>query len=173
MRSVVSQIDRLLSGFYGICGYIAAACLVALTLLILASIISRLLGTFIGGLTEYSGYAMAAGSFLALGYTFREGGHIRVGILLNALSGKRRWLLEVWCLSVSSLFCGYLAFFLVRMTYVSWQLGDVSEGADAIELWIPQSATAFGAVVLAICVVHNCVRTLLRPSEPLAEVEKI
>jgi TRAP-type mannitol/chloroaromatic compound transport system permease small subunit len=52
----------------------------------------------------------------------------------------------------------FLAFYLVKMTRVSWQLGDRSEGADAILLWIPQTLVGFGATVLAICVLHHLVR---------------
>ena len=64
MRLLVA-LDRWLDRFYLWCGYAAAALLVALALLIIASIVSRLLGAYVPGLTEYSGYAMAGASFLA------------------------------------------------------------------------------------------------------------
>ena len=79
MRFLVA-LDRRLDRFYLWCGYGAALLLVVLALLIIASILSRLLGTYVPGLTEYSGYAMAGGSCLALSHTLRSGGHIRVGI---------------------------------------------------------------------------------------------
>jgi len=151
-------LDRFLDRLYGWCGYAAAAMLVLLAALIVTSIVSRLAGAFVPGLSEYSGYAMAAASFLAFAYTFRENGHIRVAILLSALHGPRRWALQVWCLLAATVISGYFAYYLTRMAYVSWQLGDVSEGVDATPLWIPQIATAFGAVVLAICVLHHLVR---------------
>jgi TRAP-type C4-dicarboxylate transport system permease small subunit len=155
---VLRALDRFLDRLYGWCGYAAAALLVILAALIVASIVSRLAGAFVPGLSEYSGYAMAAASFLAFAYTFRENGHIRVAILLSALHGGRRWALQLWCLFAASVICGYFAYYLTRMAYVSWQLGDVSEGVDATPLWIPQLATAFGAIVLAICVLHHLVK---------------
>jgi len=154
-------LDRLLRLTYRFCGALAAVALVTLTLCIILSIVTRLMGVYIPGLTEYSGYSMAATGFLALAYTFQAHGHIRVGLLLNALHGRNRHILQLWCLGAATFFSIYLAYYLCRMTYVSWQLGDVSEGADAIHLWIPQTFTAVGAVILAVCVVHNLINALL------------
>jgi TRAP-type C4-dicarboxylate transport system permease small subunit len=160
MLWLVGTLDRLLLRFYGWCGYASAALLVLLALLIVASILTRLAGAYVPGLTEYSGYTMAGASFFALAYTFRAGGHIRVGILLNALHGRARWVLQLWCLLVAAFFSGYLAFYLLKMTRVSWILGDRSEGADAILMWIPQSLVAFGALVFALCILHSLARFL-------------
>ena len=158
--------DRLLMRLYLWCGYVAAVLLVTLAGLVILSIVSRLLGAYVPGLTEYSGYAMAGASFFALAYTFRERGHIRVGILLNALHGRSRWLVEVWCLLVATFFSGFLAFYLVKMTRVSWQLEDRSEGADAILLWIPQTLVGIGSVVMAVCVLHQLIRVLFGAEPP-------
>ena len=164
------EADRWLGRFYGWCGYVAAALLVVLGVLVVLSILTRLVGTYLPGLTEYSGYAMAGASFFALAYTFRERGHIRVGILLNALHGRAHWLLEVWCHLVATFFSGFLAYYLVKMTQVSWQLTrlaydswdfqDRSQGADAILLWIPQTMMAFGSLVLALCIVHSLIKVV-------------
>ena len=61
---------------------------------------------------------------------------------------------------VATFFSGFLAYYLVKMTRVSWQLGDRSEGADAVLLWIPQTMAAFGSVVLAVCVAHHLVKVV-------------
>ncbi len=169
MSSLLCALDRGLNRFYEACGVVAACFLVLLGVLILTSIISRLFGIYVPGLNAYSGYAMAASSFLALAYTFREGGHIRVVMLRNALSGKPRFILEVWCLAISSLFACYLAWFLIRMTMVSYEFAEKSEGADATLLWMPQSLMAFGAAVMALTVVHALVKTLLTGTPDLTE----
>ena len=165
MRFLVA-LDRRLDRFYLWCGYGAALLLVVLALLIIASILSRLLGTYVPGLTEYSGYAMAGGSFLALSHTLRSGGHIRVGIVLNTLHGRARRGLQLWCLAMGTGLAWYLAYYLVRMTHVSWQLGDRSEGADALPLWIPQTLMSFGSVVLAICFLHCLIAFLAGRDDP-------
>ena len=153
-------LDRALMRLYDLCGYIAAGFLVLLGVLVLTSILVRLAGTYIGGLTEFSGYSMAASAYFALAYTFRAGGHIRVAIVRNALKGMARKVIEIWCLVIGAGFACYLAWYLVTMTWTSWEFGDRSEGGDAILIWIPQSAMAFGAVVMAICMVHALIKAL-------------
>ncbi len=155
-------LDAALLRLYRGCGYVAAGFLVLIGVLVLASIVTRMMSVYIGGLTEFSGYAMAASSFLALAYTFNEGGHIRVELLLGHLGERARWRAEIGCLAVASVVGGYLAFYLVRMVLVSYQFEERSEGGDAVLLWIPQSLAAAGAVVLAVCLCHHLVRTIAR-----------
>ena len=116
---------------------------------------------------------MAASSYLALAYTFREGGHIRVVMLRNAMSGRPRYLLEVWCLAIASFFACYMAWFLIRMTWFSYEFEEKSEGADATLLWMPQSLMAFGAAVMALTVVHALIKTLVTGTPDLTESAQV
>lgn len=154
------RIDRALDTVYRYCGYFAALCMVLIAVLVTLSIVTRLTALYVPGLTEYSGYAMAAGSFLALAYTFTEGEHIRVELFIGRLAPKRRRVAEIWCLLVASGITVYLAWFMTRLTYFSWRFEEHSEGADAILMWKPQSIAAAGAIVLAVCIVHHLVKRL-------------
>ncbi len=116
---------------------------------------------YIPGLTEYSGYAMAASSFLALAYTFQNKGHIRVELIISHLGETKRWYAEFWCLAVATVTTVYLAFYLVKLVYLSWKFEEYSEGADAILLWKPQAFVMVGSIILAICIIHNFVKFLL------------
>ena len=106
---------------------------------------------------EFAGYAMLASAFLAMASTFGRGEHIRVTLLLQRLKGRARRVAELWCLALGSLLSGYLAWFSVRLCYLSWELNDLSTGLIAIPLWIPQLGMAIGAVVLMIAVVEQLV----------------
>jgi TRAP-type C4-dicarboxylate transport system permease small subunit len=106
---------------------------------------------------EFAGYAMLASAFLAMASTFGRGEHIRVTLFLQRLEGRARRAAELWCLLLGSLLSGYLAWFSVRLCYVSWQINDVSTGLIAIPLWIPQVAMALGAVILMIAVIEQFV----------------
>lgn len=163
MRAFFLGLDRALSRLYRLSGYAAALCLVAIAVLVCASILSRLMSTYVPGLTEYSGYAMAAASFLALAYTFENHAHIRVELVLSHLQPKQRWLAEIWCLGVASIVSAFLAFYLCRLVYFSWKFEEHSEGADAILLWKPQAVVMFGSIILATAVFHRLVRTLSCP----------
>ena len=83
-------LDKNLNKLYKFSGYIAAFFLIFITVFILIGISSRIFGFYIRGLAEYSGYCMASASFLALAYTFVEGGHIRITLFLEKLSGTKK-----------------------------------------------------------------------------------
>ncbi len=147
----------ILTALYTVCGALAAVFLCAIAVIVLMSIVTRLLGISIPGLSAYAGYCMAASSFLALAYTFQHGEHIRVAILLQHLDGWRRRLAELWCLAAGSFLASYLAWYSIKMVRVSIRIGDVSQAPDATPLWIPQLGMAIGASVLAIALIDRLI----------------
>jgi len=84
------SLNRNLNKLYRFSGYIAATFLILVAVFILIGISSRIFGFYIRGLAEYSGYCMAAASFFALAYTFVEGGHIRITLFFEKLSGLKK-----------------------------------------------------------------------------------
>ncbi|TKT82519.1 TRAP transporter small permease [Aquamicrobium sp. LC103] len=153
-------VRRFLDAIYDLAGALAAFCLVAILVVITLQVAARWLGIPFHGSSEYAGYFMAAASFLAFAHTLNRGGHIRVGLLLNALGVRRFWG-ELWCLVIASLATSYLAWYAVRTVYWSWRLNDVSQGQDATPLWMAQAPMAAGAVILAVCFVDNLVTLAL------------
>ena len=103
---------------------------------------------------------MAAASFFALSYTFVEGGHIRITLFLEKLSGYKKNLIEIWCLSIASYFSGYLAYYFIKMLIISYKFQERSEGADEILIWIPQTSVAIGSTIFFISVFHELVLTI-------------
>ena len=152
---MLRSLDKNLNKLYKFSGYIAAIFLILVAVFILIGVSSRIFGFYIRGLAEYSGYCMASASFFALAYTFVEGGHIRITLFLEKFSGKKKWILENWCLSLASLFSGYLAFYFIKMLIISYKFQERSEGADEILIWIPQTSVAIGSVIFFISVFHQ------------------
>ena len=150
-------IDKNLNKLYQLSGYIAAIFLIFVAVFILIGISSRIFGFYIRGLAEYSGYCMAAASFFALAYTFVEGGHIRITLFLEKLSGLKKKIIEIWCLSIGSFFSGYLAFYFIKMLIISYRFQERSEGADEILIWIPQTSVAIGSIIFSISVFHHLI----------------
>ena len=157
---MLRTLDKSLNKLYKFSGYIAATFLIFVAVFILIGISSRIFGFYIRGLAEYSGYCMASASFFALAYTFIEGGHIRITLFLEKLTGKRRWLVETWCLSIASFFSGYLAFYFFKMLIISYKFQERSEGADEILIWIPQTGVAIGSSIFFISVFHQFILTI-------------
>ena len=157
---MLRMISNLLDGVYKIGAAVAGVLLVMLCCLVLFSISSRMFGFYAGGATDLAGYVMATSTFLALAYTFRTDGHIRVALLIQNFHGAQRRLVELICLSVTSIVAVFLAFYMYRLVFDSWDFGERSEGADAILIWIPQLPVAIGAALLAISVLHTLIQAL-------------
>src|SRR6476661_6301811 len=114
-------------------GWIGAACLIALTLLMLAEITVRALSNFIEWVPadipvawEYSSYLMAACFTFGAAMTLRAGGHIRVTLVLAKLQPPGRRLLEIAASFIATLFCGFLAWAMGYFTWRSFDAGQTS-----------------------------------------------
>ena len=156
------KIDNYLRILYRLSGYVAAFFLILVATFILTGIASRIFGFYIRGLAEYSGYSMAASSFLALAYTFGEKGHIRITLFLEKSKKNFRRILELWCLFVATFFSGFLSYYFIKMLIISIEFGERSEGADEILIWIPQISVAIGSTIFFICVIHNFILSILK-----------
>ena len=165
MRALSNGLERL----YVWSGYAAGAMLVLLCGLILYSILARLLGLYLGGVNDFAGYVMAAGTFMALAYTFRSGGHIRVGLIIQRFTGRARRGMEIACLAIMTGATWFFAFYMGRLAYFSYLFGERSEGADATPLWIPQVPVVAGSALFAVAVAHSLVRAVFDPAAAAPE----
>tara|TARA_B100000989_G_scaffold292740_1_gene269119 strand:- start:1610 stop:2092 length:483 start_codon:yes stop_codon:yes gene_type:complete len=155
-----NKINLYLEKVYKLSGYVAALFLILIAIFILLGVCSRIFGFYIRGLSEYSGYCMAASTFFALAYTFVEGGHIRITLFLERLNKKFRKLFEIWCLLVATFFSGYITFYFTKMIIISYKFKERSEGADEILIWIPQLPLGLGSVILFVCIFHHLIKCL-------------
>jgi len=158
---------RILDNLYKGSGWAAALFILAICLLVMAQVvlnlIDKLASNFLGeafGLTipsyaDFTGFFLAAASFLALAYTLREGGHIRVLLIVQNLPARYRHWVEVWCVTVSGTVTVYFSFYTAFLTYDSFVYNDLSPGMVAVPIWIPQLAMLVGLVVLAIALIDE------------------
>ncbi len=161
---MLKTINNNLFKLYKYSGYVAAIFLIFIAIFILLGISSRIFGFYIRGLAEYSGYCMASASFFALAYTFVEGGHIRITLFLEKVTGFKKKFLETWCLLITSFFSGYLAFYFTKMLIISYKFQERSEGADEILIWIPQTSVAIGSFIFFISCFHQLILILVKKS---------
>ena len=156
MRALSNALDVV----YRIAGFLAGLLLILLCCLILYSILARLLSLYAGGAADVAGYVMATSTFMALAYTFRSNGHIRVQLLVQRFSGPARRWVEIFSLAFMSGIAIFIAWYMTRLAYDSYDFGERSQGADAILMWIPQTPVAVGAWLLAVAVVHTLVQAI-------------
>jgi TRAP-type C4-dicarboxylate transport system permease small subunit len=148
---------KALNALYDGAAALAAFFMVALLVMVLLSITSRLLHFHVPGTDAYAGYLMAAAGFLALAHTLKRGEHIRVTLLINALRGAPRRALELWALAAASALALLGAWYSARLVWQSRAFNDISTGNDATPLWLPQLGMAIGMAVLAIAFVDELV----------------
>ncbi len=156
---------RVLDALYRGSGALAALFLALIAALVVAQVAGRLVGVLVPGADDLAGFALTASSFLALAYTLRAGGHIRVTLLLHRAGAGQRRALELWCLALAAGVTGYFAYYVVEMAWDAYRFGDRSVGVVPVPLWIPQAAMALGTVVLAVALADDLVR-VVRGGEP-------
>jgi len=149
-----------ISSFYKATGYIAGMAVIAIAVAILLQVVGRLFGVNLIGLVEVATYAMVAATFIALPYTLRTGGHIRIRVAIEGLSGRPRWLVEVACYGVAILFVAYFSYYALDLTVDSLRRGARSQGMMAVPLWIPQALMTCGLVLFLLAFVHGFVQVL-------------
>ncbi|MBL4757855.1 MAG: TRAP transporter small permease subunit [Rhizobiales bacterium] len=122
-------------------------------------------GFLIPSYADFAGYFLATATFFALAYSFREGAHIRVNLVLLRLSPGPRRFFEIWSCSMAVAFTGFFTWYTASLTHESWRYNDLSPGLVAIKLWIPQLAMTAGLVMLLIATI-DALFQVLRGEEP-------
>jgi len=171
LRAVLDLIDML----GRLDGWLGAACLAALTCLMLGEVLVRTLSDFFPWVPadipvawEYSSYLMAAAFTFGAAMTLRAGGHIRVTLVLARVRpAVRRWL-ETALAGLGVGFTGFLAMAMVNFTWRSYSAGQVSISSES-PLWIPQALVTFGICLLVLqFVARFCQAALGLPLEDLS-----
>ncbi len=148
------MVHRLAFAFYKMLLVLAGVAMVGAFVAIMLNIGSRLFGWNIPGLDGYAGYAIAAALFLALPSTLQHDDHIRATLLLDRVGPKTRGRMEAVALLLAVGVSLYLAWFAVRLVWLSYTLHDVASTGDASPLWIPQLSMALGCIGFAMAFVQ-------------------
>lgn len=148
---------KLVLNFYKLLMALSCLAMIAAFGVVLLGVVAREVHWDIPGLDAYAGYAIAAALFLALPGTLQHGDHIRVTLLLDRVPTRWRAALEWWCLTVAFGLAVYIAWYAVRLVWVSHATHDISPAADASPLWIPQISMALGCIGFALSFGHALV----------------
>ncbi|MGH8662034.1 MAG: TRAP transporter small permease [Burkholderiales bacterium] len=172
--AAASIVRRTLDFLYAASGALAAICLAAICAVMLAQAFGRGAGILIRGADDIVAWLTAACAFLALGHTFRKGELVRVGLWLEMLGARARWWMEVFALSVTLAFVGYMGWAVVRFVHESWRLSEVAQGLIKIPIWIPQTSFVLGVAIFFIAVADELAAVLrgAKPAYRIAEEER-
>lgn len=174
---------RALDRLYLVSGWLAAACFAVIALMVAVQLLGRIAdalmrlagfrpyGLLVEGLAEIAGYLLATSSLLALATTLKAGAHIRVTMLLSALSGRTRWLFELGAFATALTFTAYMAWRMGALTVDSWRFNEVSYGLVPLQLAYPQAAMFVGLVVFTIALLDELIAVATRGRPSFASAE--
>ncbi|HOB66210.1 MULTISPECIES: TRAP transporter small permease [unclassified Ottowia] len=165
---------RFLDRLYLASGALGGCFIVLICVAMIGQSILREFGVRTGAVNDVVAWMCAAASFFAMAHAFKHGDFVRVTLLLEHLSERKRRVLEIAALLIGTVSVGYLAFWAVRFTYESWQFNELAQGLLPIPIWIPQSSFALGALLLLVAMVDELILVLrgARPTYVVAVEER-
>ncbi len=118
--SALSRVDRALFRVEGWLALVSGLAVFALVLLAVVSVSGRnFFNRPLSGYVDWIEIAMPLIAFMGVSYTQREGGHIRMDILVGKLRGRALWLAELITTSV-------ILLIMLVLVYGSWSHFDRS-----------------------------------------------
>jgi TRAP-type C4-dicarboxylate transport system permease small subunit len=149
-----------LDPLYRLTAFLAVAALIGIAGIILADVTLRQFGGQIRSSDDFAGFALVATGMLGLAPTYRRGDHIRVGLLIDRLTGGSRRAVEIVCLAFGVAAVGWASWWTGRFAWDSWRFNEVSQGLVAVQLWVPQFFMFFGLFVLLVAMLEDLTRVL-------------
>jgi len=157
-QRVVRLIERV-SVLLG--GHFMGWLLMVLMFMILVEVLTRyILQSPLSIAEEYGGYMLVAITFVGLGYTWKERGHVRVEWVINALSLK----VQSWLRLITLIMATAFALIMIKASYdlvsYSYLFGTRSGSWLRTPLIWPQIVLIIGAVLLFIQLIAELIRAV-------------
>ena len=130
---------------------VAGTILISMTAYTIIEIARRtVLGSSSNVLVEFVGYGLAAMTMLAASKTMREGGLIRVNILLQYAGPRVRQVLDAFCLLCGIFVLGLAAWFVWLDMQRSFSRGYETDSLIPLPLWLPPLGLFIGMVAFLL-----------------------
>lgn len=107
---------------------------------------------------EYAIYLQAFVLFCGSGWTLKQGGHIRVGILFQALPAGAVRLLDMLGTTFAIGVIGFASWALWQQVLRTWSFGSTSFYPMGTPIWIPQGMLTLGVTLLLLAFVARLIR---------------
>jgi TRAP-type C4-dicarboxylate transport system permease small subunit len=153
-----SLADRLLDGVNRAVVGVSMVALVAASLVLSSSVVSRYLFKASTDWQDESAVFLLVGvTFLCASWVQKQRGHIGiealVAILPPAVDRVRRWLVDLVC----ALFCGFFAWKSWKLLHEAWVDHQTTSSSWAPPLWIPYGLMSVGMTLLTLQIVLQLV----------------
>ena len=154
--SRLSRIDRLYYRLEKWLTLLGGIVIMLLVLLANVNVLGRWIFSLpISGYIDWVEQAMAFMAFLGIAYTQRQGGHIRMDILVSHLHGRRLWFTEL----LSTVLMLLVTLVLIYGSWLhflrAWQIGDSSLDIN-LPTWPAKLVVPVALTVLALRLLLQC-----------------
>jgi TRAP-type C4-dicarboxylate transport system permease small subunit len=148
--SVLSRADQLLYKLESWLTLLGGIVIFLLVLLATTNVLGRWFFSLpITGYIDWVEQSMAFFAFLGIAYTQRDGGHIRMDMLVGNIHGRLLWIVEF----ISTFLMFIVTLVLIYGTYLhflrAYQIGDSSSDID-LPIWPSKLVIPFALTVLAL-----------------------
>lgn len=157
---------RSLDALYLAGGIAGAVAMITIGVLVLAQVGLRQVGLIIPGGDDLTAFSVAASAMLPLAYTFRQGAHIRVDLIIGHVPSSAQRGMELAALAIASAMALLFAYSNLDSMRDSYEFGEVAQGMLAVPIWIPQVTMVAGTALFALALLDDLVVVLTggRPS---------
>jgi TRAP-type C4-dicarboxylate transport system permease small subunit len=148
--SLLSRLDRWLFKFESWLTLLGGIVIFLLVLLATSNVLGRWFFSLpVSGYIDWVEQAMAFFAFLGIAYTQREGGHIRMDMLVARLHGRSLWFIEL----ISTLLMLAITLILIAGSYLhflrAYQIGDSSLDIN-LPVWPAKLVVPVALTILAL-----------------------
>lgn len=117
---------------------------------------------------EYAIFLQCFVLFCGAGWTLRQGGHIRVGVLMQALPPGAARLLDMVATTFAIGVVGFACWALWQQLIRTFEFGSTSFYPMATPIWVPQGLLTLGVTLLLLGFVARLLRLVVGEQADLA-----
>lgn len=165
LRSLLRAIDMVCAAGAAVA---AVACAIMAVMLVTEVIATSFFHWSQPWAVEFSGYSLLAVFFAGSGWALRQGAHIRVTLVTQAIPARAAWTLDVLASVGALVVTSYASYALIRYALRSAELGSVSTYLSQTPLAIPQGLLATSFVLLALALFARLARLLTGEAPEIA-----
>lgn len=166
---ILLVVDRSLGRLESLFNDIGGLFIFALMWLTMAEVLGRrLLNSPVPGAIDYIETGMVVFAFMGVAHCQRQGGHVRMDLLVASLKGRLLWAVEALAILIAVIYVGIIVWASAQDVWRSYDLGD--ETLDAhIPVWPSKLVVPVALALLELRLLVNLwgyLRLLVLPNAP-------
>jgi TRAP-type mannitol/chloroaromatic compound transport system permease small subunit len=173
--SALLTIDAILARVENFLNDIGGVAIFALMWLTMAEVLGRrLLNMPVPGAIDYIEVGMVLFAFIGAAYCQRQGGHVRMDLLVSNLKGRVQWAIEALGVLIAAVYIGIIVFASAKDAWRSYEFGDETIDIN-LTIWPSKLVVPLALAVLELRLLVQLwgyLRLIVLPDAPLLAVPK-